>query len=76
MNRNTVQEIVDEQFPDSVVSVEDGVVWVSGMNANCASVARRMAKELAHGHDIPCSLIYDDGATRFGGVQFRYGTNA
>lgn len=70
-----VKTVLGEQFPNRVYSVEDGVVWVSGMNSNCPSVARRMAQELVHGHDIPCSLVYDDGASRFGGVQFNYYTD-
>lgn len=67
-----VSQILDTQFSDRVYSVADGVVWVSGMNSRCHGVARSMAKELVHGHDIPCSLVYDDGASRFGGVQFNY----
>jgi len=66
-----VKEILSEQFADRVYSVEDGVVWVSGMNQNCPSVARRMAQTLVS-HDIPCGLVYDDGAEQFGGVQFNY----
>jgi len=73
---NRVEKILTDEFGDRVFSVEDGIVWVSGMNAHCASIARRMAKTLAHGHDIPASLVYDDRAARFGGVQFNYGENA
>jgi len=71
-----VEQILDEHYGDRVYSVEDGVVWVSGINANCASIARRMAKDLAHGYDIPAGLVYDDGAARFGGVQFNWGESA
>ena len=67
-----VKEILTETFADRVYSVEDGVVWVSGMNAGCSSVARQMARTLVQ-HDIPCSLVYDDDAAKFGGVQFNYG---
>lgn len=73
MSRETVEQILSEEFDGRVFSVEEGVVWVSGMNASCTSVASRMAKTLAHGHDIPTSLVYDDDATQFGGVEFRYG---
>lgn len=71
-----VTEILDEYYGDRVYSVEDGTVWVSGMNANCGMLARRMAKELAHGHDIPTSLVHDDDAARFGGLEFRWGDSA
>lgn len=71
-----IEEVLNEHYGDRIYSVEDGVVWVSGMNASCGSVARRMAKDLAHGHDIPTSLVYDDDAARFGGVQFNWGESA
>jgi len=71
-----VEQILDEHYGDRVYSVEDDVVWVSGINADCASIARRMAQELTHGYDIPAGLIYDDGAARFGGVQFNWGESA
>jgi hypothetical protein len=71
-----VAEILDKEFGDRVYSVEDDVVWVSGMNPGCASLARRMAKTLAHGYDIPAGLVYDDDAARFGGVQFNWGESA
>ena len=74
--KDTIEQIVDEQFPNRVVSVEERVVWVSGMNANCVLIANRIAKELVHGYDIPCSLVYHDDADRFGGVEFRYGDAA
>lgn len=67
-----VRDILDEEFPDRVFSVEEGVVWVSGMNANCGTVARRMADTLV-AYDISCGLVYDDDAARFGGVQFNWG---
>lgn len=71
-----IAEILGREFGDRVYSVENGVVWVSGMNSGCKSLAQRMAKTLAHGHDIPAGLVYDDGATRFGGVQFNWGDSA
>lgn len=71
-----VATILDREFGDRVYSVEDGVVWVSGMNSGCTSIARRMATTLAHGHDIPTGLVVDDGAARFGGVQFNWGDAA
>ena len=74
--KERVEQTLEEQFSDRVYTVEDGVVWVSGMNAHCKSVAGRMAKELAWGHDIPTGLVYDDDAKRFGGVQFNFGENA
>lgn len=70
-----VQSILNDQFSDRIYSVEDGLVWVSGMNQHCGSVARQMADSIVQ-EDIPCSLVRDDDATRFGGVQFRYGANA
>ena len=74
--KERIGEHLEAHFEDRVYSVEDGVVWVSGMNANCGSLARRMAKEIVHGLDIPCSLVYDDDAVQFGGVEFRYGGSA
>lgn len=71
-----IEATLQDEYGDRVFSVEDGVVWVSGMNSSCKSVARRMARTLAHGHDIPTSLVYDDDADRFGGVQFNWGKNA
>lgn len=71
-----VRSTLEASFPDRVFAVEDGTVWVSGLNSRCESVARQMAKTLVHGADIPCSLVYDDGAARFGGVQFDYGRYA
>lgn len=71
-DRETVEQILAEKFDGCVYSVEDGVVWVSGMNESCASVASRMARTLV-AHDVPCGLVYDDDATAFGGVQFNWG---
>jgi len=71
-----IAELLEEEFGDRVYSVEDGVVWVSGMNSQCPSVARRMARYLAYSHDIPTSLVYDDDAVAFGGVQFNWGEAA
>ena len=71
-----VREILDAKFETHVYSVEDGVVWVSGMNSGCMGVARSMAKHLVHTHDIPASLVYDDNAAAFGGVQFNWGEAA
>lgn len=71
-----VEQILDEEFGDRVFVVEDDLVWVSGMNSSCGSVARRMAKSLTHSYDIPTSLVHNDDAARFGGVQFRYGVHA
>lgn len=70
--RNRVASILAEEYGDRVYSVEDGLVWVSGMNAQCPQVASRMARSLAHAHDIPTGLVHDDDAARFGGVQFRF----
>jgi len=35
-----------------------------------------MARDLAYSHDIPTSLVYDDDAVAFGGVQFNWGEAA
>lgn len=72
LNHETVERILEEQHGDRVFSVEDGVVWVSGMNASCPSVARRMAHTLLS-QGFACGLVYDDGAVQHGGVQFNYG---
>ena len=78
MNDKTkaVETALRNEYDNRVFSVEDGVVWVSGMNAHCKSVAESMARTLTYGHDIPTCLVYDDGADRFGGVQFNWGENA
>lgn len=68
-----VEAILDDVHGDSVFVVGDGVVWVSGMNQQCATVARRMARTLACHHDIPCGLVYADDAVRHGGVRFNWG---
>lgn len=70
-----VRELLESMFPSRVFSVEDGTVWVSGMNSGCPMVARRMARTLVT-NDIPCSLVYDDDADQYGGVQFNYGAAA
>lgn len=70
-----VRELLDELHPDRVFSVGDDTVWVSGMNANCTSVAETLAQTLVR-HDIPCGLVHDDNAEHFGGVQFTYGEAA
>lgn len=70
-----IKTILDQEFGDRVYSVDGDVVWVSGMNASCSSVARRMARTLVS-HDVPCGLVYDDAAVEFGGVQFNWGEAA
>lgn len=74
LDASRVEKILEAEFGDRIYAVEDDVVWVSGANARSASVARRMARELAYGHDIPTSPVYDDDAARFGGVQFNWGS--
>lgn len=73
--KTEVTALLREQYPDRVFAVEQDVVWVSGMNANCPRVARHMARTLIK-EDIPCSLVYDDDAEMYGGVVFRYGGDA
>jgi len=74
--RDVIEQTLEEQFDDRVYDVEDGVVWVSGMNEHYKTVAQRMARALVAQEDIPCGLVYDDGAARFGGVQFNWGEAA
>lgn len=76
VTRQEAKELLDELYPDRVFAVEDGVVWVSGMNVSCKRVAEDIATTLRKHLDTPTSLVYDDGAVRFGGVEFRYGANA
>lgn len=71
-SREEVEEILAEEFGDRVYTVEDELIWVSGMNASCPTVARRMARTLV-AHDVPAGLVHDDNATAFGGVQFNWG---
>lgn len=73
-SKEDVESLLDELHPDRVFAVEDGRVWVSGMNAHCVTVAENLAQTLV-AHDIPCGLVYDDGihAVDNGGVQFNYG---
>jgi len=68
--KNRVEDLLDDVHGDRVYAVEDGQVWVSGMNAHCPRVARRMARTLVK-HGVPCGLVYDD-AVQFGGVQFNF----
>ncbi|EMA01804.1 hypothetical protein C437_15331 [Haloarcula vallismortis ATCC 29715] len=75
-DREEVSEILSREFNDRIYTVEDDVIWVSGTNAHCATVARKMARMLAHCHDIPTSLVYDDDAVAHGGVQFNWGESA
>lgn len=71
-----VQELLTEEYGDRIFTVEQDTVWVSGMNADCVTVARRMAQTLAHVHDIPAGLVYEDDAVAHGGVQFNWGEAA
>lgn len=75
VTRENVRELLEELHPGSVFAVEDGTVWVSGMNSGCHRIARDMAHTLVK-HDIPTDLVRDDGAARFGGVEFNYGDAA
>jgi hypothetical protein len=74
-NRVEVERLLEEHYSDVVYNLEDGVVWVSGMNAQCRHKAELMAAMLSR-HDIPTSLLHDDDAKQNGGLQFRYGDNA
>lgn len=67
-----VKEILDDEFGTRVFSVEDDVVWVSGMNADCIGVAHRMALTLTIRYGYPSGLPFDDEAVKHGGVQFRW----
>jgi len=70
-----VEQILESEFGDRVWVVEEDVVWVSGMNPHCPSVAEAMAKTLVQ-NDVPAGLVYDDGAMAHGGVQFNWGEAA
>lgn len=72
-----VRELLEDVHSDRVFSVEEDVVWISGMNASCGFVARQIAKTLVK-HGIPAGLVHEDGvhAVNNGGLQFRYGENA
>ena len=61
-----VRQLVEATFPDRVLSIEQDGVWVSGMNANCASVARRIAG-LLESEGYVVDMVRDDDAVRFGG---------
>lgn len=71
-----VYSILSNTFDSAVFTVENRVVWVSGINSNCSSIARNMAIELSRGHNIPTSQPYEDNADRFGGMQFNWGDSA
>jgi hypothetical protein len=77
MSAMQVREILEDAHPNRVFTVEEGIVWVSGMNSQCTFVAESMAQTLVE-HDIPAGLVHDDGvhAMNNSGVQFRYGENA
>lgn len=74
-HETVVRDVLDRHFGDRVYRIEDGAVWVSGMNSHCRSVAQQMAHRLVQ-CDVPCGLVYDDDAEAYGGVQFNYGGNA
>lgn len=67
-----VAGVLSDRYPDPIYTVEDGTVWVSGMNAHAPRIARRLAEELVHSENIPCSLVRDDDAAAFSGVKFDY----
>lgn len=67
-----VAGVLSDRYPDPIYTVEDGTVWVSGMNAHAAQIAKKMAKELVHSENIPCGLVREDEAAVFGGVEFDY----
>ena len=69
------EKILKTVYSDRIFSVEDDVVWVSGMNHNCRSIANSMAKTLSN-NDIPAGIVYEDNAELNGGVQFNYGNSA
>lgn len=73
--RIETEELLNDVHADCVFVVEDAHVWVSGMNAHCTDVAKRMAKTLSI-HGVPTGLVYDDEAVANGGVQFNYGESA
>ncbi|MCG1002845.1 MULTISPECIES: hypothetical protein [Halobacterium] len=73
--RAVVEDVLGRHFEDRTFNIEDGVVWVSGQNAHCRSVAEQMAHRLVQ-CDVPCGLVYDDEHAPYGGVQFNYGENA
>jgi hypothetical protein len=73
--RDVTEDVLDNRFRGRTFTIEDGTVWVSGQNPQCWRVAEAMARCLVH-HDVPCSLVYDDGAAEHGGVQFNYGRGA
>lgn len=72
LDRKEVEDLLNDVHGDRVFAVEEDVIWVSGMNASCGRVARRMARTLTK-HGIPAGLVYDDDFDVNGGVQFNYG---
>lgn len=71
-NTQFVEHVLANTHPDRVYAVEDGRVWVSGMNANCRRVAEDMARSLSD-RGVPCGLVHTDGAAEHGGVYFAFG---
>ena len=67
-----VAGVLSDRYPDPIYTVEDGTVWVSGMTAHATHIANVLAKELVHSEGIPCSLVRDDNAVAFPGVEFDY----
>lgn len=71
MTREIAEAIADHvKRPSPVLSLEDGRVWVSGMNARCWSLAREVHFAVtALGYDAEKPT--DDGAAEHGGLIVR-----
>lgn len=64
-----VAEVIAEDVnrPNPVVTMEDGQVWVSGMNARPWVLARKVASALK-GEGFHVDPPHDDGAANHGGL--------
>lgn len=67
MTREVLEAIVDTPSRNPVVCVEDGQVWVSGMNADPFHRAERIRKRLEAAGFEP-GEVSDDGAAEHGGL--------
>lgn len=68
MTRGVLETIVETTYRDNpIIALEDGQVWVSGMNANPWSLARRCRHAIATaGYEV--GAVSDDGAAEHGGL--------
>lgn len=69
----SVRDLVEREFGDRVVAVDEHTVWVSGINQNPVYLAGSIARAVETELDIGVGPIHSDMAVENGGVQFNFG---